>query len=634
MQPTNELNPTGGDPIDPNANKTADGKDIYAEESSYSLNDLLDFNKARIGLNRLVSDWKCERNDTIMRRAKRDVVVDVEALRFQKKLDPDETLIPVRVIDTNIQREQPAYVNYLKNSRRIVTFNSLENPFEDTQKLELEFTRGMTYISWETPHYKNVDGAQTHGWDAVEVVLDDSKPLGVALEHIGHDNLFFPRSSIDIQFSRSVVRRYEMTLLQLDGFTKVPYNFNQEQVEKLRASRKGSQKETETLEVYKHFCKVDSVVYVSWFCLSDGCNDWLKAPVKADLDLIDPRSGQPIPVTSYPIFVLPYRETEKPMIVEHKGRVYYDENKQEAQTAILSGYTNGLTRAATVFASPAGEDNTGSSLKEIEGVQLVGGRVFSKPLNFWHTDYPDPSVLKALQFFDVSNSQEVNQPSFAANNREDSRKTATEIQAASQQQQLLNSVQLTMFSTFIRQVYNFVWLIVQSKALQDKIVFLQIEQPKPVINPMTQQPIIGPDGQPMMQPNKVNNKQLISQTFDVRAAGDVDVIQRQEKIQQMQQDWPVIQNTPLRDRFLQDLIKLKYPDTGEQYATLLAQQPQLQGLQAIIARFATIMQGVLQQHPDIMTALPPEQQADVTKLVQQGLQVAQQVQQPQQPQQQ
>jgi len=616
MLPTNEItdNPEApGLPTDP----------VQVEQKA-ELDELFDFNTARIQLKRMIDDWDHEVKQTELRRLKRDVNIDVEALRQKKKLDEDETLIPVRVIDTNIQREQPAYVNYLKNSRRICTFNSLTNPDQDTQKLELEFTRGMTYISWETPHYKNIDGAQTHGWDALEVVLDSTKPLGVALEHVGHDNLYFPRTSIDIQFSKFVIRRYPLTLMQLEAFTKAPYSFNAEQVAKLKDSRRSTNKESETLDIYKEVCKKDGQVYISWFALSDGCDDWLSAPVPLDLGLIDPATGQPIPTTSYPYFILPYRETEKPMIVQHQGRVYYDENKQEAQTAILSGYVNGLTRASNLYASPAKENGTGAAIKTVEGLILAGGRMLSEPVNFWSPPYPDPTVLNALQYFDVANSQETNQPNFAIANRKDSRKTATEIEAAGTQQQMMNSVQLTMFSTLIRQVYNFVWLIVQSKALRNEIVFLQIDQQQPIINSLSQQPVMDPmTGQPQMQTVRMNNTTVLAQTYDLRAAGDIDVVQRQEKIQQMMQDWPVVVNTPLRDQFLQDLMRLKYPDVGERYSQILGQTSQMQGMQSIIGRLATILQGAMQQHPEMMTTLPPEQQADVSKLIQQSIQMAQ-----------
>lgn len=623
MLPTNELDPN------------LDAPDINTaeiQEKQVAQDELLDYQTAKIHLQRLVNDWQTERNITALNRAKRDVDIDVEALRQQGKLDDDETLIPVRVIDTNIQREQPAYVNYLKNSRRLCTFNSLSNPEQNTQKLELDFTRGMTYISWETPHFKCLDGAQSHGWDAKEVVLDETKPLGVALEQIGHDNLFFPCSAIDLQFSARVVRRYEMTLLQLDKFVTT-FGFDAAQVSKLRDTRKGTAKDLETIAIYKQYCKKDGQVYVAWFALDSGCTDWLKVPQVLDLGLVDIKTLQPIATTFYPIFIELYRESEKPHIMSHKGRVFYDNNKQEAQTAILSGYVNKMTRAANIYASPVKEDGTGASIKEVEGLQMQGGRIMNQPINFWSPESPDPQVLTALQYFDVANSQETNQPTFAVNNRQDSRKTATEIGSAEKQQQLLNSVQLTMFSTHIREVYNCVWLIVQSLALKDKIVFLQIQQQQPVLSPLDQTPMVDPaTGQPMMQTKMVNDKQVIAQVYEVRAAGDVDVIQRQEQIQQMMQDWPVIMNTPLRDQFLQDMMRLKYTAKGDEYANLIAQQPQLDALKGIVARLGTIMNGAVQQHPEMLTGLPPDQQADVQHLIQQSLQVAQTLGPAQQPQ--
>jgi translation initiation factor 2 beta subunit (eIF-2beta)/eIF-5 len=140
---------------------------------------LMDFKEAEIILKRTINDWRSYIAKAVTNRKKRDVEVNVEQLRQSGSLDEDETLIPVRVIDTNIQREQPAYINYLKNSRRLCTFRSLDNPDTDSQNLELAFTQGMTYLSWEIPHYKCIDGSSTHGWDTIEVVYDENYPLNV-----------------------------------------------------------------------------------------------------------------------------------------------------------------------------------------------------------------------------------------------------------------------------------------------------------------------------------------------------------------------------------------------------------------------------------------------------------------------
>jgi hypothetical protein len=202
------------------------------------------------------------------------------------------------------------------------------------------------------------------------------------------------------------------------------------------------------------------------------------------------------------------------------------------------------------------------------------------------------------------------------------RKTAKEITAAQQQQSLLNSVQLTLFSTFIRGVYSFAWQIVQSQALQGKIKFLQIQQQQPVPNPMTGQPMMDPTtGQPMMQPIWTNDIATIGQTYDIRAAGDVDVIQRQERIAQMKQDWPVISQTPLAIPFLAEMIKLEYPDVGEKWAAVLMQQQVNQT--GLIQSLAGMLGGVLKDHPEIAQTLSPQDQQSVAMIMQQSQQAVQ-----------
>lgn len=605
------------------------------------IDNLTDFQRVRSHLQWLIGDWSSEITETDIRRKTRDVDVDVEKMRKAGEIDEDETLVPVRVCDTNIVREQPAYINYLKNSRRLCIFNCISNPSINSQNLELEFTRGMTYVDWETPFYKEVDGAQTHGWDSVEVVYDESKTLNVGIEHVGHDMLFFPRTCLNIQYAPTILRAYDLTKTQLQKFV-AKFGFDETQVNTIINANKDSAKENETVRVYKRYSKIDGVVWVSWFSLENGVSDWLLKPTKffngirheITTQTLDPMTMSVVPqtewvnsdVTLYPIFVLPYRETEKPKLVDHIGRVFMDENKQEAQTAILSGFINGLTRASNIYASPGKEDGTGASLKEISGIKLSGGRVLNNPINFWHPDYPDPMVLKALQYFDLANSQETNQPTFAAMNREDSRKTATEMSIAQNQQALLNSVQLTLFSAHLRQIYSYVWLIVQSQALQDRIKFLQIKQEIPQINPLTGQPAMDQMGQPVVQTVWVNDKATISEVYDVRAAGDVDVIQRQEKIQQMKQDWPVIQNTPLRDIFLADLMRLQYPDGGERYAQILMQSGSIQQMQGLIAGLGGVIASLIQTAPEIVQTLPPEQQQQLQQLLAQSQQVQMQMQ--------
>lgn len=628
---------------------------------------LFDYSQARLSLKRIIQDWQGEIQRTEVNRKCRDVQINTEALRQKGQLDEDETIIPVRVIDVNIQREQPAYVNYLKNSRRLAIFNCLSDPSLDTQLLEREFTRGMTYQAWENAYFKTFDGAQTHGWDSVEVVYNEMFPLNCGIEHVGHDMLFYPLTITDLQASPEVIRAYDVTRLQLETYVK-EYGFDAEQVRVYFSTFKDTQRENEVHRIYKRFFKYQGVVYTSWFSDKPETSDWLKKPEPAFVGIKEKKTVmvpvtrtvmQPVaagpngeviqvpqqvteqqpqeqwvpkPLTQYPIFLLPYRESEKPKLFDRKGRVFLDEAKQECQTAILSGFVNGLTRAANIYASMDKEDGTAGSLKEINNLKLTGGRILNKKVNLWHPDYPDPMVLRALQYFDVANSQETNQINFAVMNREDSRKTATELDQANEQQALLNSVSLTLFSTFLRQVLSFAWLIVQSQAIQGRIVLLQIDVPIPMMNPVTGQPVIDPtSGQPVIQGmQKQNNVQVLSQVYDVRAAGDVDVIQRDQKVQQMMQDWPVISQTPLAMQFLKDLMLLKYPDKGESYGRMLEMADPMKQMQGLIGSLYTILDGAMKQNPQEFSNLPPEQQQQLDQVMRQAQQVVGQTQQAQQ----
>lgn len=601
-------------------------EDIKQEEQKM----LMDFAYAKPYLNDMVTKWEYIEQKTEANRVTRDVDIDIDVLRENGDVEDDECFIPERIIDSNIQREMPSYINFLKNSRRIAIFNDKLDPTFDTQLLEDAFTKGMTYKGWTRPFFKTIDGAMTHGWSSVEVVYDPSKPLQCGIEYIAHEDLIFPTDSKDIQNSSCILRRYSPTPLQLKNWVN-KFGFSLNQVQKIIEKYAEKTNKDKTVEVFKRFCKSDGVVCVAWFCLQAGCDDWLLAPKKAYAgvdELVDKPTtkqvpniqmiqGQPVnlgmqevqstekdwdksDLSNYPIFLLPYKETEKPLVFDYLGRVFYDKDKQEAQTAIVTSFVNGINRAYKVYASPAADTvGDGKPAKQLANIKWDNGCIFDKPMQFWNFPYPDPMVLKALEYFDVSNSQDIGQTDFAATNRQDSRKTATEIKAAANQSSLLDSVDLTLFSEFCREVFSFCWLICRSRALQNQIKFLLVTPPTPQqpqgapigLNAPPQGAMSAPmpNAQPQVQgatpaiqsivdalgsyqaeqSNYVNDVDTIIRDYDVRAAGDVDVIQKEEVEQQMMQDWPVISNTPLASRFLQDLVKLKYPQDGAVYQQIL-----------------------------------------------------------------
>jgi hypothetical protein len=600
--------------------QAADGSDITPDQMIRK--NLMNFQDAKPRLDRLKGSWSQEVTDTKERRAQRELDLNIKALRESEVLKADETMIPIRVIDTNIKREQPVYVQYLKQSRRLGVFTCISDPDKPVDNLELAFTRALTFKKWENAIFKAVDGSQTHGWDALEVVYDITKPAHVGIEHIGHDKLFFPLGAEDdVQKCEIIIRMYDVSQWQLRQFVQ-SFAFDETQVKKVIEPL--GDKKDDTVEIGKVLFKLEGVVYVAWY--NERCDNWLKAPTKLFLGrkrmemklehqpmidslgmpMMDPMTMQPMMQQvevpqwidedeyNYPITILPYNKTEQKKIISHKGRVFLDRFKQEAQTAVASGFVNGITRACNIYGSPKSPIQTGAAPKQTELI-LEHGKLYSEPVDFWSTAYPDPIMLNALQYFDVQNSQETGQPTFAVNNRKDSRKTAAEVSAAQEQAALLNSVSLTLFSSCMREILSLAWSIVQSLALQDLIRFM---------------PLFDEAGEYVS-----NDHATIGLDYDVRAAGDVDFIQRTEKINRMKIDWEVISATPLAIPFLAEYLRIAYPDSGERWATTLLQGDE-DSKRGLIAKLGGIVQSLIQQNPQMMEGIDPTTKQELMQLQQ------------------
>lgn len=579
--------------------------------------DFADFSKAKVLLDRLIDDWSEEIAESKTRRSERYVDLDINSLRASGAIRPDETFIPERVIDQNILREQPAYINFLSKSKRLAIFQSLDDPSYDSQKLEREFSQGIRYAGWLTAHYKLIDGFQLHGWTALEVVYDETKPMNVAVEYIPHDRLFFPISGLEnIQDAEYIIRSYCVTSLQLRRFV-ASHNFDAEQVNKLLENNKESRKRNEKHEIYKCYYKVDGLVSVAWYCRDTGVNAWLKKPEPLYLGIVEstsptqasvntgntnltqggvtPNNGvgstnfMPRQLDMYPVFVFDYRESEDEEMTSKVGRHFLDQPKQEARTAIVSGFVNRLSRSANVYGSVDGSAETETQMRQLD-IKLQHGGIYSKKVNFFSMDPPDSTILQSINYLETKDAADAGNTAYAVMNRKDARKTATELSLAEKDSNLIDTVPLSLFSEKLREVLSFMWKIVQSQALQNNIKLLQIPVVEPRIDPMTFQIV--------EQTRWTNDVANISQNFDVRPAGDVDYVERSQKITQMKQDWPVIAQTGAKNEFLKDLIKLEYPENGEKYASLITQQdPALM----LVNQLATILKGSLEQGGGIAT---------------------------------
>jgi hypothetical protein len=583
--------------------------------SALEQEDFSDYNAVALPkLTTLEGDWKAEILATETRRKIRNIDINVRELRRANKIPKDETIIPIRLIDTNINREMPTYISYLKQSRRISIFKDVDDPSRNTETLEAEFTRVCQYDGWELPHYKILDGSRTHGWCFGEVVFDADKPGQVAVEDVEHANLMFPLDALNIQSCEYVTRIYYVTDAQLRGFVK-NYGFDPEQtMQLLQKSRQAQTSRCSKIRKCMWKNADDGLVYVAWYCLED-CSDWLKKPEPLFLGvkrqeqvieqvptgMLDPVTQQPVTApqpklvwkdvyeTSYPYEVLYYYETESPKIFDHKGRVWLDQYKQEAAMATWTAYINTLNRSSNVYGSPkqTGQAPTDGKPK-LQNIDLVHGGLYDTPIDFWAMPGPSPQVLTALNALDTQNANETGQVAFTVQNREDSRKTATEVAAAQQQNSLINGVQVTLYSVFLRRLYTRIWRIVRSRAQ------LGIEQ----------------GGIKFLNNVQLEMKQFIlSQEYQIFAAGDVDVIQRQEKLQRKMQFWPIIAATPMAQPFFVSMIKDGFPDEAP---ALIAEMMAAQQQQQVIAGLGTALAGLAKEFGN---QIPQAQQAQILQLL-------------------
>lgn len=619
--------------LDEDAEKTIE-ENQQAEEEQKAHDEFFDFNKAKPFLRSLIGDFESEITQTTANRERRRVDINIKEEQDAGRIKKSDTFIPIRVIDESINREKPSYIAYLQQSKRIAIFADVETPSSKHDELEGAFTRGMQYENWLIAHNQVVDGGQLNGWDWAEVLFDASKPLLCSVEHVGHDRLIFPLDSEDIQNCARVLRHYRWTRLQLNHFVK-KNGFNRDQVRKLTTSNAqkgidaGNQKDN-VFNVYKVYFKYDECVYVGWMSM-DTCDDWLSAPVKfyngvdkqivemvpqPPIPVFDPMTGQtvmaPQPAVptpkwvaedeeEYPFCIFCYEVTEQKEISKAKGRAFKDKFKQEAMTAGWTGYLNAHSRAMMIMGSKVDQD--GKPAGQLQSIELKDGAIFPFNIAWRNMPYPDPSMLQALQVFDAKIASGNGQMTYAVQSKSSGARTsATEVESAEKDTNLLASVNVSLFAAYVRNCYTKAWRIVQSQALQDNISLIgQLEQGPP--NPTT--------GQPDSEPVFVNNHEVIKRKFNIKPAGDTDYIQRTELISDMMQFWPVVQNTPIALDFLAHLLKIKFGELGDLWAAkLLAGDPKTM----LLMQCAQILMGLM-KNPEEAMHITPEDQSNLMMLI-------------------
>lgn len=521
--------------------------------------------------------------------------IDIEVERKAGKLAPDELYIPMHLIDSNIRREQSSYIQYVTQSNRAVVLSHQMNQQVNPAMLEQDATSRIRFDGWQLSMYANIDSFQAGGWSVMEVVFDQTKKGELSHEMIPLGDFGFISDTKDIQECEMVMRKYYFSKTKLLDLVKTA-EFSKEQVLKIIGSERTStgsdtvydKRDKSLYVVFKVMFRVKGVVQVAW-CQDEVCDDWVRTPRplfigrKKQTIQPDPKTGQPgcedVYETMYPYHLYPYLISENNTISQLKGRVFLDQDVQEAASSLISSFSTAHRRGAGLYFSKDTDDPNDDAAMQ-KNVYFRTGALINKKITQFQLTPPSADMLQAIQSLITMNMQETSQVNFAAQNRKDSRKTATEISASTQSANALTTVQVVLFSSALRGMYQQMFDIIRSR-----IICGLITDVTPEI------------------------KQMWAQEWIVKPSGDTDVIERQQVVQQMMTAWPVMQNTPANIAFLSDLLGKMFPETAQKYIQIFQQSQQQQQSQQAQQVAQTqqqtmqVMEGIseLSKHPEMFS---------------------------------
>jgi len=525
----------------------------------------LDYDNWSYKLKERVSVMETNMKRNVDSRRLRYTEIDIEKERAAGKIGADEVFVPQHIIDTNIRREQASYVQYLTQSNRACILQNINDVAMDCTALEKDLTNRLRYNDWQIPMFAAVDGFQQNGYSVVELCFDEAKPGNVCFEEVQLGDFGVAVDTKDVQQEELVSRNHYFSKTELLEMSQPdsPWKFNREQVMTVINSEPSSTEDVSTssterslYRIQKVMFRVNGIVQVAWSC-QDKCSDWIREPrplfigkkraVQVPIavnPLIMPPGAPRQPAmtttfedvfeTEYPYVIFPYLISENNTIDKLKGRVYLDQDTQTAVTSMMSAVCSAMRRASMMLFSRETEDPN-ADIGMQKNVQFKNGAILDAKLKQFQLNYPDPSMLGAIQALVTSNQSETSKVNFAANNRKDSRKTAAEINASTQEAASLSTVQVVLFSTALKKLYTSAFLVIKSRVAAGLIMVSE------------------------------ELKALYALDYSVRPSGDVDVIERQQMINAMMQAWPVMQNTPAAMAFLSDLLSKMFPDSAPKY---------------------------------------------------------------------
>jgi hypothetical protein len=543
--------------------------------------NLLDLNTANGLFSQYISSHGAVEATTVTNRRLRSNKADVEQMRSAGLLQENQTFIGVRLINQNINQALPPLLSYLKQSPRMATFVPGDNSY-----LDQEFTRVLQYPGWEIPYIEVLDGAELNGIGYMMVKADNTKLGGVSMETIPFNEIVYDRRLKSLQDSPAVLIKHVITAVSFyhwDSFENFDKNSDAYKAIAKRLLSEEVNVIGDDLVIYETFVKVNGFVYRGWYYKDS--RQWLKQPLPFSNGIeesvpeinIDPMAmtseptyvNKPVHLTYYPIAVKRSEIKENRKHDEAEGRAVEDYHKQEAATTLMTAAVNGCTQAANTMWSPDGANLDGVAPAQLQ-YKIKNNAIWKTPMKAFTAPWPDPMIFKGIEAITQQNAMENNQVAWAVNNRKDSRKTATEIEAAQQQQGMLTGTAALVFSIFLRDVLTMTWPIVQSEAKKGSIKFL-IEVSDPA-----------------------EKEAILSKQYEVKPAGDIDFVEKQQRITNIQQDLPMFQGTPIGQEMMKEYVRLRYPEKYDQWSKILSQgnDSQLiqglgQALQAVVTDEAT-----------------------------------------------
>lgn len=583
--------------------------------------DLSQFDNFKSRFDLLAQRWGAIESRAIDARQVRQARVNVANLKASGALAANETYIANRVIDENITRALPARLMYLKSGGRLAMFvpedARLRVAVAEIQQLESEFWRVLTYEDWEMDYIKCFDGSELLGWDWVEVSYNEARPGHVNVSHVGNDYLVFDQTVQNLQESTIVGRQYLLSEVRLRSLAKAN-GFNETVFEEVMEKLKTDTSQNGVLITHFFFKTPDGLVSHGWYYKTgaaflldpkpyyNGVDIQVtktSPPTDGSMNEITTTTWEHVHETTYPFVALLHRNTEEKLITRVPGRIDDDYYIQESSSGLMSALVNGCKNASiTMWAPKDSNAERGTSAPKQTEVILKNGAIWDVPLIPMNVAFPDAGLFKTINLLATRNAEANAQISVATNNRQDSRKTATEVASANHTNDELKSSDVLFWSMFLRNVFQAAWRIVQSQALQGLIKFM-------------------PD------PKGDNNVTLIKETFTIKPAGDTDYVLRAARIAAMQEDMPMIIKTPLAQIFAEDYLRLRYPDRADAYSEVL-KSGQAQKDQAMKAALVSVSKLLKEAVTDETGKLNPEWQAHAAQLQQVSQQVAQLLNEP------